>query len=42
MTEQMQNNCIKIHVHKKLTDELNLWAKEFVARNEERIKYFGI
>ena len=43
MTEQRLNNCLLLHVHKKLTDELNLVsvAREFVARNEERIKYFG-
>ena len=43
MTEQRLNNCLLLHVQKKLTDELNLVsvAREFVTRNEERIKYFG-
>ena len=44
MTEKRLNNCFLLHVHKELTDKCNLQelAKEFVKRNDERYKYFGV
>lgn len=43
MTEKTLNNCFMLHVHKELTDELDLVkiAKEFISISDERIKYFG-
>lgn len=43
MTEKRLNNCLLLHVHKDLTDELCLTevAKEFVSVNVERSRYFG-
>ena len=43
MTEQTLNNRVFVHIDKKIIDELNLVsvAKEFVAKNEESMKYFG-
>ena len=43
MTEMRLNNCLLVHVHKDLTDALNLEdiAKEFVACNVERRRHFG-
>ena len=43
MTEQRLTNCFLIHVHKSLTDELDLTAvaKEFIDQTDERRKYFG-
>ena len=39
MTEQRLNNCALLHVHKKITNELNLVsaAKEFVVRKTYEI-----
>ena len=43
MTEQRLTNCFLLHVHKSLTDELDLTtvAKEFIDQTDERRKYFG-
>ena len=43
MTEQRLTNCFLLHVHKSLTDKLNLTevAKEFIDQTDERRKYFG-
>ena len=43
MTEQRLNNCMLFHIHKHLTDSLDLIqiAKEFIAINAERKLYFG-
>ena len=43
MTEKTLNNCFMLHVHKEITDELDLVsiAKEFACASDERIKYFG-
>ena len=42
MTEQRLNNCMLLHVHKSLTDDLNLIeiAKEFISAKEDRQRYF--
>ena len=42
MTEQRLTNCFLLHVHKCLTDELDLTAaaKEFIDQTDERRKYF--
>jgi len=44
MTEKRLNNCMILHIHKDLTDRMDLIhiAKEFVAVNEERRKFFGL
>lgn len=44
MTEKRLNNCLIVHVHKDIVDELNLKdvAVEFVSRNDERRKHFGL
>ena len=43
MTEKTLNNCFLLHVHKDLTDDLDLAsiAKEFIHATDERVKYFG-
>ena len=43
MTEKRVNNCLLVHVHKDIVDELNLKeiAVEFVSVNDERRKHFG-
>lgn len=43
MTEQRLNNCMLLHVHKDLTDDLDLFeiAKDFIIAKEERNRYFG-
>ena len=43
MTEKRLNHCLLIHVHKSLTDGLDLTcvAKELISRYDERLKYFG-
>jgi hypothetical protein len=43
MTEMRLNNCMLLHVHKDLTDAMNLedLAKEFVTRKVERKNHFG-
>ena len=43
MTEKRLNNCMLLHVHKELTDKIDLTeiAKEFVCVREERQRYFG-
>ena len=43
MTEKRLNNCLLLHVHKDLTDKLNLVevANEFISVNSDRKKYFG-
>jgi len=43
VTEERVTNCFLLHVHKHLTDELDLMqvAKEFVDKTDERRKYFG-
>ena len=40
MTEKRLNNCFLLHVHKELTDSINV-AVEFTNANDERTKYFG-
>ena len=43
MTEKRLNNCLLVHVHKDIVDELTLKeiAVEFVSVNDERRKHFG-
>ena len=43
MTEQRLNNCLLLHVHKDLTDELDMKeiGRAFVSTNDERRRYFG-
>lgn len=43
MTEKRLNNCLLLHVHKDLTDSLDLIsvAKEFIGLTDERQKHFG-
>ena len=43
MTEQTLNNCMLLHVHKDLTDDLHLFeiAKDFIVAKEERSRHFG-
>lgn len=43
MSEQRLNHCMLLHIHKELTDSCNLTeiAKEFIAVNSDRLKYFG-
>ena len=42
MTEARLNNCLLLHIHKELTDTLDIFtvAKEFI-NNDERVKFFG-
>ena len=46
MTEQQLNNCLLLHTHKDLTDNIDLLAiaKEFIAVGvtNERRNYFGV
>ena len=43
MTEKRLNSCLLLHVHKDLTDSLDLIsvAKEFIGLTDERQKHFG-
>ena len=43
MTEKRLNNCLLLHVHKDITDQLDLVqiAEEFVSAKEERRRFFG-
>ena len=43
MTEKRLNNCFLLHVHKELTDSINVTdvAVEFTNANDERTRYFG-
>lgn len=43
MTEKRLNNCLMLHVHKDVTDSLNITAiaEEFVSTNDDRKKHFG-
>ena len=43
MTEKRLNHCLLLHVHKELTDSVDLVAvaKEFIDSYDERKKYFG-
>ncbi len=43
MTERRLNNCLLLHVHKEVTDSLDLVAvaTEFICMHDERKKYFG-
>ncbi len=43
MTEKRLNNCLLLHVHKDIADELNLEdiAKQFVSCKTERNRHFG-
>lgn len=43
MTQTTLNNCFLLHVHKDLTDGMDLEsiAKEFISATDERVKYFG-
>ena len=44
MTEKRSNNCFLLHIHKVLTDTINLVdvAKEFILANDERKHYFVV
>ena len=43
MTEKRLNHCLLLHVHKELTDSVDLVAvtKEFIDLYDEKKKYFG-
>ena len=43
MREKRLNHCLLLHVHKSLTDGLDLIsaAKEFISHYDERLKYYG-
>ena len=43
MTQKRLNNCLILHAHTDMTDNLNLLqiAKDFINRNEHRWAYFG-
>ena len=41
MTERRFNNCFILHVHKELAECINLVVKEFISRNDQRVRYFG-
>ena len=43
MSENRLNQCFLLHVHKELTETLNVEeiAREFIATNDERMRYFG-
>ena len=43
MTEKRLNNCLLLHMHKQLTDQLDLTniAVEFISANSERTRHFG-
>ena len=43
MTEQRLNNCMLLHIHKGLTDNLDIHdiARDLISFNEERHRYFG-
>ena len=43
MTEKRLNHCLLLHIHKELTDSMDLVvvAKEFIDLYDERKKYFG-
>ena len=43
MTKKRLNNCILLHVHKELTDSINVTdvAVKFTNANDERTRYFG-
>ena len=43
MTEKRLNNCLLVHMHKDIVDELNLKeiAVEFLSVNDERRTHFG-
>ena len=42
-TEKRLNNCLLLHIHKDITDSLNLTsvAKEFIGLTDERQIHFG-
>ena len=44
MSQQRMNNVMVLHIHKHLTDSVNLkeTLNEFVTANDERRKYFGL
>ncbi len=43
MTQEILNNCLILHVHKSLADNIDLTsiANDFVAANETRLSLFG-
>ena len=43
MTQQRLNNLMVLHVHKDLTDRLDLASivNEFIGESEHRTKFFG-
>ena len=43
MTEQRLNNCMLLHIHKDIADNLDLFeiVKDFILAKEERSRYFG-
>ena len=44
MTQERLNNCMLLHVHKDITDSLNLQdiATAFITAKNERLRYFGM
>ena len=44
MSQQRMNNVMVLHIHKHLTDTVNLkdTLNEFVTANDERRKHFGL
>ena len=43
MTEERLNHCLLLHIHKNVTDTLDIKeiAKDFINTNSERLSYFG-
>ena len=43
MTEKRLNNCMLLHVHKDITDDLSMFemANEFISANSKRKNFFG-
>ena len=43
VTEKGLNNCLLLHVHIDLTENLDVMeiARDFISENEERQRYFG-
>ena len=43
MTERGLNTCLLLHIHKDLTDRIDLVAiaQEFIGRSDDHEKYFG-
>ena len=43
MSQERLNNCMLLHIHKEITDSLNLQdiATAFITAKDERLRYFG-